>query len=252
MSVVRGEVATDPSFIDIVGNDTLDHWRLGRIPLLTGEDKSTWFWLLQRGWDMLYVPDVRVLTIEHPPSRRFVRASSALMLRWFGNMLRASNRAIALGPRRSGLFLWWCLLDQRISMWTPLVGPVVTLLAMVSHGSVLLYTYLLWVMTTRLVQTLSLLAARDTLSGLWPLLIYYNQVYGALLKTYVLFRLDRQRWTRQNIALQPRLHARALQWRALASAYLHGLALVALIGGLAFLGGALTLPGAATLGRLFR
>jgi glycosyltransferase Alg8 len=251
MSIVRGEVATDPSFIDIVGNDTLEHWRLGRIPLLTGEDKSTWYWLLRRGWDMLYVPDVRVLTIEHPPARGFVRPSSALMLRWFGNMLRASNRAIGLGPRRTGLFLWWCLLDQRVSMWTPLVGPVVTLFAMVDHGPVLLYTYLLWVMATRLVQTLSLLAARDTLSGLWPLLIYYNQVYGALLKTYVLFRLDRQRWTRQNIALKLRLHARDLRWRTLASAYLHALALGALIGGLAFLDGALTLPGAATLGRLF-
>jgi glycosyltransferase Alg8 len=251
MSIVRGEIATDPAFIEIVGNDTLEHWRLGRIPLLTGEDKSTWFWLLQHGWDMLYVPDVRVLTIEHPPARGFVRASSALMLRWFGNMLRASNRAIGLGPRRTGLFLWWCLLDQRVSMWTPLVGPVVTLLAMVSHGSVLLYTYLLWVMATRLVQTLSLLAARDTLSGLWPFLIYYNQVYGALLKTYVLFRLDRQRWTRQNIALRPRLDARALHRRALASAYLHGLALVALVGGLAFLGGVLTLPNAAALRSLF-
>lgn len=251
MSVIRGEVATDPSFIAIVGDDRLDHWRLGSIPLLTGEDKSTWFWLLQRGWDMLYVSDVRVLTIEHPPAPSFHRASTLLMLRWFGNMLRASNRAIALGPRRTGLFLWWCLLDQRVSMWTPLVGPVVTLFAMPSHGPVLLYTYLLWVMATRLVQTLSLLTVRDVPSGLWPILIYYNQVYGALLKTYVLFRLDRQRWTRQNIALQPRLGAGELQWRAVASAYLHGLALLALLGGLAFLSGTLTLPGAATLVRLF-
>jgi glycosyltransferase Alg8 len=251
MSVIRAELATDPSFIGMVGEDTLQHWRLGRIPLLTGEDKSTWFWLLQRDWDMLYVPDVRVLTIEHPPSPGFRRASSQLMLRWFGNMLRASNRAIALGPRRTGLFLWWCLLDQRVSMWTPLVGPLVTLLALSSHGLVLLYTYLLWVMATRLAQTASMLAVRDSVSGLWPMLIYYNQVYGALLKTYVLFRLDRQRWTRQNIALRPRLRPSELRWRAFASAYLHGLALLALVGGLAFLSGMLTLPGAATLGRMF-
>jgi glycosyltransferase Alg8 len=165
-------------------------------------------------------------------------------------MLRASNRAIALGPRRAGLFLWWCLIDQRVSMWTPLVGPVVALLMASSQGAVLLYTYLLWVMATRLVQTLSLLAVRDTLSGLWPLLIYYNQVYGALLKTYVLFRLDRQRWTRQNIALQPRLRPSELQWQAVGSAYLHGLALLALVAGLAFLAGLLTLPGPATLGRM--
>jgi glycosyltransferase Alg8 len=136
-------------------------------------------------------------------------------------------------------------------MWTPLVGPIVALLAVPSHGPVLLYTYLLWVMATRLAQTASLLAVRDSVGGLWPLLIYYNQVYGALLKTYVLFRLDRQRWTRQNIALQPRLPSAELRWRALTSAYLHGLALLTLTTGLAFLGGLLTLPGAATLGRLF-
>jgi glycosyltransferase Alg8 len=251
MSVFRAEVATSPSFVAMIADDALDHWRLGRIPLLTGEDKSTWLWLLERGWDMLYVPDARVLTVEHPPSRSFVRASTQLMLRWFGNMLRASGRAIALGPGRTGVFVWWCLVDQRLSMWTPLVGPVVALIAAAAYSPVLLYTYLLWVMATRLVQAISLLTMRDTIGGAWPLLIYYNQIYGALLKTWVLFRLDRQRWTRQNIALRPRLDAGALRLRALGSAYLHGLALLALVSGLALLGGALTLPPAVTLGRLF-
>lgn len=251
MSVFRVEVATAPSFIDMVANDSLDHWRLGRIPLLTGEDKSTWLWLLERGWDMLYVPDVRVMTVEHPPSRHFWRASTQLMLRWFGNMLRASGRAIALGPARTGLFVWWCLVDQRLSMWTPLVGPIVATIVAVAYSPVLLYTYLLWVMATRLLQAVSLLTMRDTIGGLWPLLIYYNQVYGALLKTWVLFRLDRQRWTRQNIALQPRLGRWQERARALGSAYVHGLALLALIGSLALLTGALTLPPATTLAKLF-
>jgi glycosyltransferase Alg8 len=251
MSIFRAEVATHPSFIGTIADDMLDHWRLGRIPLLTGEDKSTWLWLLERNWDMLYVPDVRVLTIEHPPSRSFTRATSLLMLRWFGNMLRASGRAIMLGPRHVGLFVWWCLIDQRISTWTPLVGPIVVGLAAVTYSPVVLYAYLMWVMVTRLVQTLSLWSVRDTVDGRWPLLIYYNQVYGALLKGYILFRLDRQRWTRQNIALRPTLDARQLRWRALGSAYLHGLALVALASGLAFLSGMLTLPRFATLARLF-
>ena len=70
--------------------------------LLTGEDKSTWFWLLNADYRMLYLPDVQVTTIEHPPSRWLLPASTQLMLRWFGNMLRISFRAIALGPRRIG------------------------------------------------------------------------------------------------------------------------------------------------------
>ena len=58
-------------------------------------------------------------------------------------------------------------------------------------------------MATRLLQSLVLLTVRPTISGLYPPLLYYTQLYGALLKTWVLFRLDRQRWTRQNIAWAP-------------------------------------------------
>lgn len=251
MSVFRVEVAMAPEFIGMVAEDALDHWRLGRIPLLTGEDKSTWLWLLERGYDMMYVPDVRILTIEHPPARGFVNATTQLMLRWFGNMLRASGRAIALGPRRVGLFLWWCLIDQRVSIWTPLIGPIVILIGSLSYSPVLLYVYVIWVMFTRLVQTLGLLSVRDRLDGRWPLLIYFNQVYGALIKSFIMFRLDRQRWTRQQIMLRPALDPRAARWRDIGSAYVHGLALAALVCGLAFVSGVLTMPRVVTLAGLF-
>ena len=47
MSVYPLRIATDPSFIDMIQNDSLDHWRLGRCRLLTGEDKSAAYWLLR-------------------------------------------------------------------------------------------------------------------------------------------------------------------------------------------------------------
>ena len=192
---------------------------------MTGEDKSTWFWLLRRGRAMLYLPDVRVVTIEHPPARWLLPAATQLMLRWFGNMLRTSSRAIALGPRRIGAFTWWCLIDQRISMWTPLIGPIVAVIFVLGKSAVFLYTYLLWVGMTRLVQALLLLTARPRISGLYPPLIYFGQVYGALVKTYVMFRLDRQRWTRQNIALDLAAGTGRARLRRSGSAYLHLLAL---------------------------
>jgi glycosyltransferase Alg8 len=98
---------------------------------------------------------------------------------------------------------------------------------------------------------LSLWSVRDSIDGTWPMLIYYNQVYGAFLKGYILFRLDRQRWTRQNIALRPAANLRQRRMRELGSVYLHGLALLALASGMAFLSGILTLPRFATLARLF-
>ena len=251
MSIYRGRVAIDPGFIDAIENDHLDHWRLGRIRLLTGEDKSTWFWLLRESRAMLYVPDVRVVTIEHPLSRWFLPAATQLMLRWFGNMLRTSSRAIALGPRRTGLFIWWCLIDQRISMWTPLIGPSVAVIFVLGKSAVFLYTYLLWVGLTRLVQALMLLTARPRISGLYPPLIYFGQVYGALVKTYIMFRLDRQRWTRQNITLDPQLAPWPARLRGLGSTYLHLLALGALVAAVALATNLLSLPLLGTARALF-
>lgn len=57
-SVFRADLATKSSFIEIVERDQLDHWRFGRFKFLSGDDKSTWFWLLKHGYRTLYVPDV--------------------------------------------------------------------------------------------------------------------------------------------------------------------------------------------------
>lgn len=242
MAAYRASVATHPDFIAVVRDDALDHWRLGRLPLLTGEDKSTAWWLLRHGLRTVYVPDVKVITIEHPPAPDLPRGSSKLMLRWFGNMLRASGRAIALGPVRLGPFTWWCFVDQRISMWTPLIGPLVVLFAALRGAPELAYAYLVWVMVTRLIQALALLTVRPVIDGTWPMLIYYNQLYGACVKTWILFRLDRQRWTRQNIVLTVPVGPWRRRARAAGSVYLHVLALMTLATAVAFWTGFLTWP----------
>ena len=101
----------------------------GRFVFLPADDKSTWFWLLKNGYQMIYLPDIIVTTVEQPPSERFVTAAAMLMTRWFGNMLRTNARALRLGPSRTGWFVWWSVLDQRLSMWTCLTGLVIALLA---------------------------------------------------------------------------------------------------------------------------
>ena len=113
-----------------------------------------------------------------------------------------------------------------------------------------LYAYLLWVMATRLIQSLLLLTVRPTISGLYPPLLYYSQLYGALLKTWVLFRLDRQRWTRQNIGRTPSLTPAQGRWRAAASLGLHLLALATLVAAVALSTGLAPLPTSALLARL--
>lgn len=201
MSMFRAEVVTDPAFVATVQYDYIDHWRLGRFRFLTGDDKSSWYWLLKNGWEMPYVPDVVIHTVEHPPHPNFFTGATMLMVRWFGNMLRTNARAIAVPAKRIGLFVWWCLLDQRLSMWTSLIGLSAALLGSALHGLQILWAYLVWIALTRFVLTLALRSARPRVSAIWPALLYFNQIYGSLLKIYVLSHLNRQKWTRQKTTL---------------------------------------------------
>jgi glycosyltransferase Alg8 len=246
MSMFRARFAVDPSFIDSLAADSIDHWRIGRIPLLTGDDKSTWYWLLRRRQAMLYVPDVKVITLEEPSDRRFFVASTQQMRRWFGNMLRASGRAIALGPGQVGLFAWWCLIDQRISMWTPLLLPLSAVGLAIVIGPVVLYAYLAWVMSTRLIQSLALLTVRDRVGGLYPLLILYGQIYGSLVKTWILFHPYLQGWTRQPVVV-PGANGGIGRWQSALSHYTYLVAMLALLTVVAFATGFLTLPSPATV-----
>ena len=201
MSMFRAEIVTDPAFIATVQHDYIDHWRLGRFRFLTGDDKSSWYHLLKNGWEMPYVPDVVVRTVEHPPHPNFLTGATMLMVRWFGNMLRTNARALAVPAARIGFFVWWCLVDQRLSMWTSLLGLTAASIGSVLYGAEILWAYLVWIALSRFVLTLALRSARPRVSGLWPLLLYFNQIYGSLVKIYVLSHLNQQRWTRQRTTL---------------------------------------------------
>ena len=198
MSVIRADLATDPSFIRQVQQDYIDHWRLGRVKFLTGDDKSTWFWLLSRGYLMTYLPDVKSVSMETQPLPGFVESAVTLMKRWFGNMMRTNGRALALGPRRIGLFTWWSILDQRVSVWTTLAGPVAVLLTTVFVTPLALPAYVAWVLFTRYVFCWALSLFRGGGFPItYPPLLYFGQIFGAAVKSSVMFKLDQQRWTRQ-------------------------------------------------------
>lgn len=201
MSVFRASVVTDPEFIRDVESDHLEHWRLGRFQFLTGDDKSSWYSLMRLGYDTFYVPDAAINTVEHPPEKSFIKASRKLMFRWYGNNLRQNSRALRLGLGRLGAFTSLVLLDQRVSMWTCLLGLSVAIIASVKYSVLYLLIYLLWIGTTRLILTLLLMLSGHRIGPAYPALLYYNQIVGALVKIYVFFRLDQQSWTRQNTKL---------------------------------------------------
>lgn len=241
-SVIRAPLAVDPSFIAQLEYDAIEHWRHGRIEFLSGDDKSTWFWLLKRRWNMVYVPDARADSFEELPETLLPAGAVSLSRRWYGNMLRTNGRAVALGPGRMGLFVWWCLVDQRLSMWTSFVGPVVALILAIAYRADFLLIYALWILSTRTLLTLVLGSLRRRWAPHWPFLLFFNQLTGALVKTYVAFRLNRQKWTRQNIGSDGT--AREFE----GSSLLHVLTMAGFVSLLGFYSGAVEFPGPSTVG----
>ena len=153
---------------------------------------------MRLGYDTFYVPDAAINTVEHPPEKSFIKASRKLMFRWYGNNLRQNSRALRLGMGRLGAFTSLVLFDQRVSMWTCILGLCVAIIASIKYSVMYLLIYLLWIGTTRLILTLLLMLSGHRIGPAYPALLYYNQIVGALVKIYVFFRLDQQSWTRQN------------------------------------------------------
>jgi glycosyltransferase Alg8 len=198
-SVFRADIATSVDFILGIEQDAIQHWRLGRIRMLTGDDKSSWYAVLRRGWNMLYIPDAVIHPVEELPAGNVFSATTALMTRWYGNMVRSNGRAIGLGPRHCGLFPWICFIDQRLSTWTALIGPVSTIVLAFHYGSTVFLWYLLWVLISRGLVCVALGATTGRFHPLFPLILYYGQVVGSLIKIRVGFRPHKQRWTRQKV-----------------------------------------------------
>ena len=202
MSMFRANLIIEPEFIDTVQRDYIEHWRLGRFNFLTGDDKSSWYYLLKNGWEMWYIPDVQIITVEEPPHPNFFTGATVLMRRWFGNMLRTNSRALKVQRNKMGFFTWWCLIDQRLSMWTSLFGLGSVAIASLKYGPGLWAVSIWWVALIRYLQTLMLASTGRKLHISWPLLIYFNQIYGSIVKVYILNHLYKQKWTRQKTTLK--------------------------------------------------
>jgi glycosyltransferase Alg8 len=242
MSMFRADIVTSPEFIEHMTTDSIRHWRLGHFNFLTGDDKSSLYHVIKKGYAQLYLPDVKVVTVEDPPHPNFIKASSQLMFRWFGNMLRTNGRIIGLGPTRMPFFVWWSFLDQRISIWTTLAGPVFAVMLSIQFGAIILLYYLIWVAFIRWVMSLMLLSARRQISWRYPFLLYYGQVYGALMKSWVMFRLDIQSWTRQKTKSDKNMSKSNVIWNRWTSHVMHATAIIVFICLIGLATGTLELP----------
>ena len=193
-SLFRAQHLTKLEFIRTLEADHLEHWLWGDFRFLSGDDKSTWYTLLRWNSRMLYVPDATGYTVEHIEGMGIERMVQNFR-RWSGNMLRNGSRAIALGPRRMPLFIWWCLVDQRISMWTMLVSPATAVAAALLSDASYLLSYFLFIAITRMALSLVIYRYSDEIYIIYPCILYFNQLINASVKVYCLFRLHKQKWS---------------------------------------------------------
>ncbi|QJW84843.1 glycosyltransferase [Ramlibacter terrae] len=180
-SVFRTSIVVSEDFLALIENDTIDHWLHGRFRFLMGDDKSSWFHVLRSGWNMLYLPDVTCVSLESR-DESFLSASLSLPYRWFGNTLRNNPRALALGPGHTGWFIWLVLLDQRLSMWTSLVGITGATVLAITKSALYLPIYIAWAVLVRSTQLLVIAwHGHDVTLRTIPIMLY-TQWVGALVK----------------------------------------------------------------------
>ncbi|HVZ32663.1 MAG TPA: glycosyltransferase [Polyangiaceae bacterium] len=191
-SVFRASVL-DAGLVKAVREDAVEHWLWGRYPLLSGDDKSSWFYLLKQGHRFLYIPDAAVLTHERIAGTGLKNLYHS-QRRWCGNMVRTIDRTLALGPRRIGWFTWWSILDQRLSMWTTLIGPSVMIWMLSARRTDLAAGYLLWVFMTRGVRSIPSLLHGRRLSLVYGPLSAVTDWMAALVKIWITFFPVRQFW----------------------------------------------------------
>jgi glycosyltransferase Alg8 len=192
-SLFRARECITPEFITSLENDRIKHWLHGEIKFVTGDDKSTWYTLLKKGSEMLYVPDAIIYCMEDSGPRP-VRTSIQKMHRWFGNMLRNNGRAIRLGMATQRPFVWWCHVDQRLSMFTSLLGPISALWASLWLSPYYLLVYLILVLVVRSLYILILALEGHRLSLVDIPMLLYTQWIGSIVKIYTLFHLHHQKW----------------------------------------------------------
>ncbi|MGV6852371.1 MAG: glycosyltransferase [bacterium] len=194
-SLFRTNIIASEAFIRQIENDQISHWMHGKFRFLMGDDKSSWFYLLKQGWNMLYLPDVAVYSLESRDDP-FLKVSLSLPYRWYGNTLRNNSRALKLGWRKIGAFIWYAILDQRFTMWTSLVGITGAVLLSLTKSFIYLPFYLGWVILIRTFQMIIIAFRGHPVSLLTVPLMLYNQWVGSVIKIRAMFNLADQSWAK--------------------------------------------------------
>lgn len=198
-AMIRASILLKPDVVNRMRRDYLLTDQ-AYIPMLTGDDKTTWLEVLRQGYAMTYLPEAVIHPIETPDLRKgFVRTVYALSQRYSGNMARANLHPDAWRNLNGKLHFHYGLLDQRISMWTSLLTPCILLFLLISGQIPAFVVFLTYVLVIKNIQALALAMVSRHYDPLFPYLIFFDQVVQSIAKIHAFAFMHRQVWTNQGV-----------------------------------------------------
>lgn len=199
-AMIRASILLKPDVVNRMRRDYLLTDQ-AYIPMLTGDDKTTWLEVLRQGYAMTYLPEAVIHPIETPDFRKgFVRTIYALSQRYSGNMARANLHPDAWQNLKGKLHFHYGLLDQRISMWTSLLSPCILLFLLISGQLSAFVVFLTYVLAIKNIQALALAVVSRHYHPSFPYLIFFDQVLQSIAKIQAFAFMHRQVWTNQGVA----------------------------------------------------
>jgi len=192
-SLFKTDIIISEEFISHLENDILTDGNFGKFRFLMGDDKTTWFYLLKHNYEMLYLPDVTIYSLESRDGD-FLKISKSLPYRWYGNTLRNNYRARALD--NIPIFIRYLLWDQLFLMWTALIGIIGVILLTIFINPVYLPIYIAWILCVRVFQMLVIVLGNHSVSLRTVPLMLYNQWIGALIKINAFYHLYDQQYSK--------------------------------------------------------
>ncbi|MEA3522841.1 MAG: glycosyltransferase, partial [Campylobacterota bacterium] len=198
-SIFRTSAVITEDFISMIEHDIIIDPSYGKFRFLMGDDKSSWYNLMKNGWEMLYLPDVLVYSLESR-DESFLEVSQSLPYRWYGNTLRNNTRARAL--KNQPLFIRYLFWDQLTLMWTSIVGITATLFFAIFVNFIYLPLYISWIFLVRILQMSVFVFFGHRISMRTLPLMLYSQWIGSYVKIKAFFHLSDQKYSKPSGELQ--------------------------------------------------
>lgn len=172
---------------------------------LTGDDKSTFYFVLSRGYDIVFNPELYVIchedlrpTVDWLPDIWFLQLP-AYAIRYCRNTANNQARLLALGIGRLDVLQYVSLMIDRYLFWMTVVGLMALPFLMSRFGAEYAYVHFSWVLISRTFMTVVICwSAGQMWSAYYPIILYNEHTSLGFVKLWAVIDAV-SGWTRQGI-----------------------------------------------------